>query len=97
MLRADTNRGIWRDLHCLAVLRRSDTQAQSAPKLLQSHIIEHEDGDVDLWVGELIKAKDAKILDGIEDRFTVPHRLLCEIGQVIYSKGVQHADTRRAW
>jgi len=94
LLRADTNRGIWRDLHCLAVLRRSDTQAQSAPKILQSHIIEHEDGDVDLWVGELIKAKDAKILDSIEDRFTVPHRLFCEIGQRIYSKGVQHADSQ---
>lgn len=92
LLRADTNRGIWRDLHCLAILRRSDSQAQSAPKIFQSHIIEHGEGDVDLWVGELIKAKDAKILDGIEDRFTVPHRLFCEIGQVIYSNGVQHAD-----
>ncbi|MEY4569610.1 MAG: hypothetical protein RLZZ398_1049 [Verrucomicrobiota bacterium] len=94
LLRADTNRGIWRDLHCLAVLRRSDSQAQSAPKILQSHIIEHEAGDVKLWVGELIKAKDAKILDGIEDHFTVPHRLFSETGQIIYSKGVQHADTQ---
>jgi CRISPR system Cascade subunit CasA len=94
LLRADTNRGIWRDLHCLAILHRSDTQCQSAPKILQSHIIEHEEGEVDLWVGELIKAKDAKILDAIEDRFTVPHRLFSEIGQLIYSKGVQHADTQ---
>jgi hypothetical protein len=94
LLRADTNRSIWRDLHCLAVLRRSDSQAQSAPKILQSHIIEHEAEDVELWVGELIKAKDAKILDGIEDRFIVPHRLFCEIGQIIYSTGVQHADTQ---
>ena len=92
LLRADTGRSIWRDLHCLAVLRRSDSQAQSAPKIIQSHIAEHEDGDVDLWVGELIKAKDAKILDAIEDRFTVPHRLFTDIGRMIYSKGVQHAD-----
>jgi CRISPR system Cascade subunit CasA len=94
LLRADTNRGIWRDLHCLAVLRCSDYQAQSAPKILQSHIIEHDAGDVNLWVGELIKAKDAKILDGIEDRFTVPHRLFSDAGQMIYSKGVQHAETQ---
>jgi len=94
LLRADTGRGIWRDLHCLAVLRRSESQAQSAPRILQSHIIEREEGDVDLWVGELIKAKDAKILDGIEDRFTVPHRFFTESGQMIYSKGVQHADTQ---
>ncbi len=94
LLRADTGRGIWRDLHCLAVLRRSDSQGQSAPMILQSHIIEHEEGDVDLWVGELIKAKDAKILDGIEDHFTVPYRLFSEIGRTIYSKGVQHADAQ---
>jgi CRISPR system Cascade subunit CasA len=94
LLRADTNRGIWRDLHWLTVLRRADSQAQAAPRILQSHIFEHEDGDVELWVGELIKAKDAKILDGIEDRFTVPHRLFTEIGRTIYAKGVQHADTQ---
>ncbi len=92
LLRADTTRGIWRDLHCLAVLR--GTQAQSAPLILRSHIIEREDGDVDLWVGELIKAKDAKILDGIEDRFTVPHRLFTESGQTIYASGVKHADSQ---
>ncbi len=92
LLRADTNRAIWRDLHCLAVLRGS--QAQSAPLILQSHIFEHEDGDVDLWVGELIKAKDAKILDGVEDRFTVPHRLFTESGQRTYASGVKYADTQ---
>ncbi|NQX01591.1 type I-E CRISPR-associated protein Cse1/CasA [bacterium] len=94
LLRADTSRGIWRDLHCLAVLRRADSQQQSAPRILQSHIIEHEDGDVDLWVGELIKAKDAKILDGIEDRFSVPHRLFEETGRMIYANGVKLADTQ---
>lgn len=94
LLRADTSRGIWRDLHCLAVLRRADSQAQAAPRIIQSHIFEHEDGDVELWVGELIKAKDAKILDGIEDRFTVPHRLFTELGRTVYAKGVQHADTQ---
>lgn len=92
LLRADTSRAIWRDLHCLAVLR--GTQAQSAPLILQSHIFEHEDGDVELWVGELIKAKDAKILDGIEDRFTVPHRLFTENGQRTYATGVKYADTQ---
>ncbi len=92
LLRADTNRRIWRDLHCLAVLR--GTQAQSAPLVLQSHIFEHEDGDVDLWVGELIKAKDAKILDGIEDRFTVPHRLFTESGQLTYANGMKYADAQ---
>lgn len=92
LLRADTNRGIWRDLHCLAVLR--GTQAQSAPLILQSHIFEHEDGDVDLWVGELIKGEKATILDGIEDRFTVPHKLFTESGQRTYANGVKHADTQ---
>lgn len=92
LLRADTGRGIWRDLHCIAVLRRADSQEQSAPAILQSHIIERDNGEVELWVGELIKAKDAKILDGIEERFSVPHRLFTERGQMIYSKGVLHAD-----
>lgn len=90
LLRADTNRGIWRDLHCLTVIH--GTQAQSAPLILQSHIFEHQDGDVELWVGELIKAKDAKIIDGIEDRFTVPHRLFTESGQRTYGSGVKYAD-----
>jgi CRISPR system Cascade subunit CasA len=94
LLRADTARGIWRDLHCIAVLRQADLQAQVAPAILQSHLMEREEGAVDIWVGELIKAKDAKILDAIEDRFTVPHRLFTESGQMIYSKGVSHADTR---
>ncbi len=92
LLRADTNRGIWRDLHCLAVLR--GTQAQSAPLILQSHIFEHEDGEVDLWVGELIKGEKATILDGIEDRFTVPHRLFTESGQRTYANGVKYADAQ---
>lgn len=94
LLRADTGRGIWRDLHCLAVLRRAESQQQAAPRILQSHVIEREDGDVELWVGELIKAKDAKILDAVEDRFTVPHRLFSETGRAVYAKGVQHADTQ---
>lgn len=94
LLRADTGRGIWRDLHCLAVLRRADSQLQAAPRILQSHIFEQEDGDVSLWVGELIKAKDAKILDAIEDRFTVPHRLFTELGRAVYTAGVKHADVQ---
>ncbi len=92
LLRADTNRSPWRDLHCLAILRRTDAQSQAAPQILQSHLFEHDDGDVDLWVGELIKAKDAKILDGIEDHFTVPYRLFSEIGRTIYATGVRHAE-----
>jgi CRISPR system Cascade subunit CasA len=92
LLRADTNRGIWRDLHCLAVLRGS--QAQSAPSILQSHVFEHEEGDVELWVGELIKGEKATILDGVEDRFTVPHRLFTESGQRTYGSGVKYADTQ---
>lgn len=93
LLRADIGRGIWRDLHCLAVLRRlDDSQAQTAPAILQSHIKEHEQGAVNLWVGELIKGEKATIIDGIEDRFTVPYRLFTEIGQTIYSLGVLHAS-----
>jgi CRISPR system Cascade subunit CasA len=92
LLRADTGRGIWRDLHCIAVLRRGDSSEQSAPATLQSHVIKRENGEVELWVGELIKAKDAKILDGIEDRFTVPYLLFTDRGHMIYANGVLHAD-----
>ena len=94
ILRADVGRGIWRDLHCVAVLRQEKKQTQLAPQVLQSHVIEREEGDIDLWLGELIKAKDAKIIDAVEDRFTVPHRLFTDGGRKTYQNGVQHAEAQ---
>jgi CRISPR system Cascade subunit CasA len=95
LLRASPNRGIWRDLHALTILRRADGGSSAAPAILQSHY--HQFGGssaMPIWCGELIKAKDAKILDATESTFHLPLTLFKEHGRQLYDLGVRHADFR---
>jgi CRISPR system Cascade subunit CasA len=88
LLRASLGKGIWRDLHCIAVLGKP---GKASPLTFPSHLGTH-DGPVSFWCGELIKAKDAKILDAVESIFTVPESLFTTSGQDRYEKGVAFAD-----
>lgn len=92
LLRASLEKGIWRDLHLLTNLGQAE--GASGPLNLQSYNNRRQlTEQTDLWVGELIKAKDAKIIDCIESTFTVPQQLFCEDGRHIYASGVDHAES----
>lgn len=89
LLRASLGRGIWRDLHCITVIQKGEL---NAPLTFRSHIGAQDDGLVRFWSGELIKAKDAKILDSVESVFTVPFQLFTPTGQDRYQKGVKFSE-----
>lgn len=89
LLRATLGKGIWRDLHCITVIQRGELHA---PMTFRSHIQAKEDGLVSFWTGELIKAKDAKILDAVESVFTVPFQIFIPVGQDRYQAGVTFAE-----
>jgi CRISPR system Cascade subunit CasA len=93
-LRADRGKGLWKDLHTITVLRQADIQEQRAPLTLQSHFDAHQADEVHLWLGELVKAKDAKIVDLIESNFTVPKQLFQANGRTCYEGGITYAETQ---
>lgn len=88
LLRADVERGIWRDLHAVVVPGK---EAPSGPLTLTSHRADFDDDRIQIWTGELIKAEDAKIVDSTESVFTIPRRLLDHEGRVLYETGVTFA------
>ncbi|MFT6182258.1 MAG: CRISPR system Cascade subunit CasA [Akkermansiaceae bacterium] len=94
IVRAQINKGIWRDLHLLTALRAEGTQ-DSALNLQEKNQRFPDDSkaEIKFWTGELIKAKDAKILDSLESTFTVNHALFTAAGNDIYSSGIEHAET----
>jgi CRISPR system Cascade subunit CasA len=89
LLRANIGKGIWRDLHCIAVMEKRESHA---PLTFSSHIHCRNGGAVTFWTGELIKAKDAKILDAVESTFTVPFQLFTLGGQRRYQAGVDFSE-----
>jgi len=89
LLRASPGKGIWRDLHCITVIQKGELHA---PLTFRSHIQAQDDGLVSFWSGELIKAKDAKILDAVESTFTVPFQLFTPSGQARYQAGVKFSE-----
>ena len=92
LIRAKPDQGIWRDLHLLTNL--SDKKGSTPPLTLRCFNARKEIGDTTcLWVGELIKAKDAKIQDCTESSFTVPRSMFSEAGNHLYSAGIAHAET----
>lgn len=94
LIRAKPDQGIWRDLHLLTNLTKFGNS--SPPLNLQCFNARKEIGDTtDLWVGELIKAKDAKIEDCTESTFTVPHAVFDRIGNAIYASGIGYAEQIR--
>ena len=90
LLRASIGRGIWRDLHCFTVLSKDE---KKAPLSFLSHFTARHGPEVTFWSGELIKAKDAKILDALESRFTVPWQLFEDGGRIRYQHGVAFAES----
>jgi CRISPR system Cascade subunit CasA len=91
LLRANTGKGIWRDLHCISVVSKSE---KNAPMTFSSHLQElGDEPEITFWTGELIKAKDAKILDAVESVFTVPFQFFSLAGQNRYQAGVAFADS----
>lgn len=89
LLRANVGKGIWRDLHLITVLQKGEI---SAPPTFRSHLATGDQDYVSFWAGELIKAKDAKILDALESFFTVPFQIFTPSGQSRYSKGVAFGE-----
>lgn len=91
LLRANIGKGIWRDLHLITVLQKG--ASTNATLTFQSHLGgDHRADEITFWTGELIKAKDAKILDAVESVFTVPFEMFEVIGQIRYQKGVVFAE-----
>ena len=89
LLRASPGKGIWRDLHCITVIQKGELHS---PLTFRSHIQAQDDGLVSFWSGELIKAKDAKILDAVESVFTVPFQIFTPVGQARYQAGVKFSE-----
>jgi CRISPR system Cascade subunit CasA len=91
VLRAKPEQGIWRDLHLLTNLSRNETK--DVPLNLQCYNDRNEIKEsVALWVGELIKADDAKIENLAESNFTTPRHLFTEAGSHTYASGVDFAQ-----
>ena len=89
LLRVNLEKGIWRDLHLITNLNHCE--GSSGPLNLQSFNNRRElEEQTGLWVGELIKANDAKIIDCTESTFTVPQQLFCDLGRNIYTAGIEH-------
>lgn len=94
LMRAQPNKGIWRDLHSLTVLSTSKNLGR-APQILVSHQAQFQGTQrTPIWCGEMIKAKDAKILDSVESSFELPSQLFESAGRTLYQSGVSHADFR---
>lgn len=89
LLKAGAGDGLWRDLHCITVIQKSEA---SAPLTFRSHIQSLDEGNVRFWSGELVKTK-GKVIDTVESVFIVPYELFKPSGQVRYQQGVAFADT----
>ena len=55
---------------------------------------ELEQGEFQLCLAELCKAKDAKIIDLLESHLSVPVSLLNDRGRAHYESGITFADTQ---
>jgi CRISPR system Cascade subunit CasA len=91
LLRANLEKGIWRDLHLLTNMKHTEDAAGPLNLQAFSNYREIEE-QTNLWVGELVKAKDAKIIDATESTFTVPQQLFCKDGRKVYAQGIEHAE-----
>jgi CRISPR system Cascade subunit CasA len=91
LIRAKPDQGIWRDLHLLTNLQH--VEGSSAPLNLQCFTNRKEWGETaELWVGELIKAKDAKIEDCVESSFTIAKDFFSPSGRNTYAAGIAFAE-----
>jgi CRISPR system Cascade subunit CasA len=87
ILRASTDKAVWRELHALTVKAVGDKPG--GPPALQNV---PEDEPFDLWVGALVASK-AKLVDTTESVFySLPGAMLTEPAQRVYEDGVKLAD-----
>ena len=99
LLRANLNKGVWTDLHAITSQNSADKGDRASS--LESYLGNYPDTtETKLWVGELFKAKDAKIIDEIEATFTLPNELFNAQSDAsqglkahIYKQGIDYADT----
>jgi CRISPR system Cascade subunit CasA len=93
LLRASPARAIWRDLHTLTALQPDAGGFQNTAMVIQSHSRELAGSPtIRLWTGELIKAKDAKIVDAVESSLSIPWAMFEPPARNAYRAGVEHAD-----
>lgn len=92
VLRASTEKAVWRELCALSV--KSVGQSPGGPAALQN-VAEGEEA-FDLWVGGLVpsRGKPAKPEDATESVFHIPAAMLAEPSQLVYEHGVRHAEER---
>ncbi len=87
-LGASTEKGIWREAHSLAVVRKTVASEISGPLALVQADLQQS---VDLWSGALI-ANKSKLIDTVESVLHLPPAMFSDQGQNIYRAGVQEAE-----
>ncbi|MCP5535198.1 MAG: type I-E CRISPR-associated protein Cse1/CasA [Akkermansiaceae bacterium] len=94
LLRASPGRGVWRDLHLLTCLKVGEESTGDPSLVLKAYYEreEHLGSNIRFWVGELIKANDAKILNSTESSFTVASTIFTPQGHLTYHAGIDFAD-----
>ena len=87
ILKARTDRAIWRELASVCVkIRQID--GVSGPLAFRNPLREN---DIVIWSGGLI-SDQAKIQDAIEAVYSLPTGLFNDMGRAAYERGVKHAD-----
>lgn len=95
LLRANLDKGIWRDLHAICVGKGASQDQGRASLIMLSHQFQFERmAEIPVWCGELVKAKDAKILDAVESVFQIPTQMLTTPGHLLYQKGITYSEFR---
>jgi len=92
-LPASCDKNTWRELSALTVIA-VDKTTNGGPVALRNL---KNDADFDLWVGGLVAAGNGKLLDTTESVFHIPAAMLAETSQLVYEKGVRHAETTEFW
>jgi CRISPR system Cascade subunit CasA len=90
ILRASTNRSLWRQLAAISVKRRAGVSSASGPLILNRLSASEE---TTIWVGALVTDK-AKIEDVVEATYSLPSGMFSEFGRAAYEKGVAYAEER---
>ena len=87
-LAASIDKATWRELHALTVIS-VDKTSNGGPLALRNI---RKDEDFDLWVGGLVAAGNGKLVDTTESVYHIPATMLTEPSQMVYEKGVRHAE-----
>jgi CRISPR system Cascade subunit CasA len=87
-LSANIDKGIWRELHALAVIA-VDKNTNGGPAVLQNLV---DETAFDMWVGGLVAEGNGKLVDTTESVFHIPTAMLYEMGQRVYEQGVRWAE-----